>query len=76
VPGAWGHAIGGMGAITRAMAKACREQGVEILLDAPVDEIIVERGRAAGALSRGKAYRARAVAAGVNPKLLCGQYSG
>src|SRR4051812_18939014 len=48
VPGAWGHAIGGMGAITQAMAKACREKGVEIVLDAPVEEIIVERGRAAG----------------------------
>jgi phytoene dehydrogenase-like protein len=27
VPGAWGHAIGGMGAITQAMAKACRDGG-------------------------------------------------
>ncbi len=71
-PGAWGHAIGGMGAITQAMAKACREKGVEIVLDAPVEEIIVERGRAVGAVSGGKAYRAKAVAAGVNPKLLFG----
>jgi phytoene dehydrogenase-like protein len=70
VEGAWGHAIGGMGAITQAMAKACREQGVEIVLDAPVEEILVERGRAAGAVAAGKAYRARAVAAGVNPRLL------
>ena len=29
--GAWGHAIGGMGAITQAMAKACAALGVEIL---------------------------------------------
>ena len=70
VEGAWGHAIGGMGAITQAMAKACREQGVEIVLDAPVEEIIVERGRAAGAVAAGKSWRAKAVAAGVNPKLL------
>ena len=69
VPGAWGHAIGGMGAITQAMAKAAREKGVEIVLDAPVDEIIVERGRAAGAVAGGKAYRAKAVAANVNPQL-------
>jgi phytoene dehydrogenase-like protein len=62
-----------MGAITLAMAKACREQGVEIVLDAPVDEIIVERGRAAGAIARGKAWRAKAVAAGVNPRLLFGR---
>ncbi|HZG44773.1 MAG TPA: NAD(P)/FAD-dependent oxidoreductase, partial [Allosphingosinicella sp.] len=39
VPGAWGHAIGGMGAITQAMAKACRSKGVEIVTGAPVDEI-------------------------------------
>jgi phytoene dehydrogenase-like protein len=70
VPGAWGHAIGGMGAITEAMAKACRELGVEIVLDAPVEEIIVERGRAAGAVAGGKAYRAKAVAANVNPRHL------
>jgi phytoene dehydrogenase-like protein len=70
VPGAWGHAIGGMGAITQAMAKAAREKGVEIVLDAPVHEIIVQRGRAVGAVASGKAWRAKAVAAGVNPKLL------
>ena len=28
--GAWGHAIGGMGAITQAMARAARARGVEI----------------------------------------------
>ena len=70
VEGAWGHAIGGMGAITQAMAKACAEGGVEIILDSPVEEIIVEQGKAVGAVSRGTAHRAKAVAAGVNPKLL------
>jgi len=70
VPGAWGHAMGGMGAITQAMAKACAEAGVQIVLDAPASEIIVEQGRVAGAVAGGKTYRARAVAAGVNPKLL------
>jgi phytoene dehydrogenase-like protein len=67
VPGAWGHAIGGMGAISDAMAKAARAKGVEIVLDAPVSELIVERGRAVGAVAGGKAYRAKAVAANVNP---------
>ena len=70
VEGAWGHAIGGMGAITQAMAKAAREAGVEIVLDTPVDEVIVEGGKAAGAVAGGKAYRAKAVVAGVHPKLL------
>jgi phytoene dehydrogenase-like protein len=70
VAGAWGHAVGGMGAITEAMAKACRAQGVEIVLDAPVEEIVVERGRAAGAMAGGRIYRAKAVAANVNPQHL------
>ena len=70
VAGAWGHAIGGMGAITQAMAKACCSEGVEIVIDAPVEEIIVERGRAAGAVAAGTAYRAKAVVANVNPRAL------
>src|SRR5207248_5443433 len=36
IKGAWGHAIGGMGAITQAMAAACREAGVDIRLDTEV----------------------------------------
>ena len=43
-PGKWGHAIGGMGAITQAMADEARERGVEITLDAPVRRVIVEHG--------------------------------
>jgi phytoene dehydrogenase-like protein len=70
VPGAWGHAIGGMGAITQAMARACREAGVDILLNTPAEEIIVDRGRAAGVVAGGKAWRAKTVIAGVNPRLL------
>ncbi len=70
VPGAWGHAIGGMGAITQAMAAACREAGVDIVLNTPVEEILVERGRAAGVVAGGKSWRAPIVVGGVNPKLL------
>jgi phytoene dehydrogenase-like protein len=70
VPGAWGHAIGGMGAITQAMARACREAGVDILLGHPVEEVIVDGKRAAGVVAGGKAWRARSVVAGVNPRLL------
>ena len=70
VEGAWGHAIGGMGSITQAMARACREMGVDIILSTPVEEIIVERGRAAGVVAADKAMRAPIVVAGVNPKLL------
>ena len=70
VPGAWGHAIGGMGSITQAMARACREAGVDILLGHPAEEIIVAGGRATGVVAAGKAWRATNVVAGVNPKLL------
>jgi phytoene dehydrogenase-like protein len=69
--GVWGHAIGGMGAITQAMAKAARQAGAEITLDAGVREVIVERDRAVGVvLDTGETIRARYVAASVNPKLL------
>jgi len=69
--GAWGHAIGGMGAITQAMAKAARGHGVEIETDAGVREVIVERDRAVGViLDNGKTIRAKYVASSVNPKLL------
>jgi phytoene dehydrogenase-like protein len=70
VPGAWGHAIGGMGAITRAMAQAAREAGVDIILNAPAEEIIVAKGRAVGVVANGKAWRAPQIIAGLNPRLL------
>jgi phytoene dehydrogenase-like protein len=69
--GAWGHAIGGMGAITRAMRAACEEHGVTIETDAAVDQVLVENGRAAGVrLEDGRELRAGIVAANVGPKLL------
>ncbi len=69
--GVWGHAIGGMGAITQAMAKAAGAHGVRIDTGAEVREIIVERDRAAGVvLADGTAIEARAVVANVNPKYL------
>ncbi len=70
-PGTWGHAIGGMGAITQAMAAEASERGVAITLDAPVRRVVVERGAAVGVeLASGEIVRARAVASNVNPKLL------
>src|SRR6476661_4691875 len=43
--GVWGHAIGGMGAITQAMAKAATAAGAEISIGSPVRELMVEGGR-------------------------------
>ena len=69
--GAWGHAIGGMGAITQAMAAAARERGVVIRLATPVREVLVEGGRAVGAVTEaGDTVRAAAVISNLNPKLL------
>jgi len=69
--GAWGHAIGGMGSITQAMARCAASRGVEIHVDSPVREVIVEGGRAVGAVTEsGETYRAKAVVSNLNPKLL------
>jgi len=71
--GAWGHAIGGMGAISQAMAKAAAERGVEIRVASPVREVLVESGRAVGVVTeKGEAIRARSVVSNLNPKLLYG----
>jgi phytoene desaturase len=42
------HPTGGCGAVTRAMARIATELGVEILLDEPVERVLIERGRAVG----------------------------
>jgi phytoene dehydrogenase-like protein len=73
VKGAWGHAIGGMGSITQAMAKACLEAGVEISTDAPVKAIAINGGRARGVvLEDGSDLAARLVVSNINPKRLFG----
>lgn len=69
--GVWGHAVGGMGAITAAMARSAEAAGAEIRVDAKVAKVTIEGGRAQGVvLSSGEAIRADRVAANVGPKLL------
>jgi phytoene dehydrogenase-like protein len=69
--GVWGHAIGGMGAITASMAKAAVSRGVEIRTNAEVREVITAKGRVEGVVTgSGEIIRARAVIANVNPKFL------
>jgi len=71
--GAWGHAIGGMGAITQAMADACRDMGVELSLEAPVARVLTSRGKVSGvALESGEEVGASVVAANIGPSLLFG----
>ncbi len=69
--GAWGHSIGGMGAITQMMAKICTQLGVEISLEAPVSRVLVDGGKAVGVkLVGGEEIAAARVIANVGPKLL------
>ena len=69
--GIWGHAVGGMGAITGAMAQACRDAGVVIEVDAPVASILLNRQRAAGVrLMDGREIAADLVVSNLNPRLL------
>ncbi len=69
--GAWGHAIGGMGAITQAMARAAQAQGVEIRTDCAVDEVLLVKGRASGVLTaKGERLDARSIVSNLNPRLL------
>jgi phytoene dehydrogenase-like protein len=70
-PAAWGHAVGGMGAITQAMARSAQTCGADIETDAPVREIIIEGGKARGVvLTDGRTIRAPIVAGNVHPQLL------
>ena len=69
--GAWGHAIGGMGAITQAMARAATARGALIRVSTAVREVLVEGNRAVGVLTEsGESLRAAAVISNLNPKLL------
>ncbi|HET8692677.1 MAG TPA: NAD(P)/FAD-dependent oxidoreductase [Steroidobacteraceae bacterium] len=64
-----GHVIGGMGAITQAMAAACRDAGVEIQTGADVAQVRIEGGRATGvALADGSELDAAIVVSNADPK--------
>lgn len=70
--GQWGHAVGGMGAITQAMAKEAALRGVEITTESAVKNIQVDpAGRAASVtLESGENISARCIVSNLNPKLL------
>ena len=68
--GAWGHAVGGMGSITTAMALAARQQGVEIRVEAPVVAIEPVGNEFQTHTESGSALASRAVAGALHPQLL------
>jgi phytoene desaturase len=55
------HPTGGCGAVTQAMARIATEMGVEILTDEPVEQVIIERGKATGVKTANRTLRADAV---------------
>jgi phytoene dehydrogenase-like protein len=67
--GFYGHVMGGMGAITQALAASGRKLGVEIRTSAPVAHVDVRDGRARGVvLEDGTEIRARIVLSNADPK--------
>lgn len=60
----WGvhYAMGGTGSLVNALVKLIKEQGGKVHLDAEIDEILVENGRATGIrLNNGDIHKADAV---------------
>src|SRR6202140_628316 len=69
--GLWGHAIGGMGAITQAMASAASAHGVRIDVGRGVARILSRSGRARGvALDDGTEIAAKCVVSNAHPRAL------
>ena len=67
--GFFGHVMGGMGAISGAIASAGRAAGMQIATGAPVARILVRGGRAAGvALEDGTELEVGTVLSGADPK--------
>jgi phytoene dehydrogenase-like protein len=67
--GFYGHVMGGMGAISQALAAEGRKLGVEIRTSASVVQINVKNGRARGViLEDGTEIRARVVLSNADPK--------
>ena len=69
--GTWGHAIGGMGAITQAMRREAEARGAVIEVGQGVARVLVRGGRADGvALEDGRELHARCVISNAHPQAL------
>ncbi len=67
--GFFGHVMGGMGAISQALAASGKKLGVEIRTSSPVAQIEVRNGRACGVvLEDGIEIRSRIVLSNADPK--------
>lgn len=68
--GVWGHAVGGMGAITQAMAAEARALGVTLSTDCAVSRLRPLGKLIEVQLENGEVLTASRVASNLNPKLL------
>ncbi|HKX73948.1 MAG TPA: NAD(P)/FAD-dependent oxidoreductase [Acidimicrobiia bacterium] len=67
--GAWAFHKGGNGGFTQVLARAAQAFGAEILLEAPVANVITSNGRATGvALEDGTEIQAEVVVSAVDPR--------
>ncbi|MEZ5818111.1 MAG: NAD(P)/FAD-dependent oxidoreductase [Hyphomicrobiaceae bacterium] len=70
-PGVWGHAVGGMGAVSEALRRSAEAAGASVRTSSGVRRVLVAEGRATGVeLETGERIAARVVAANVGPKML------
>jgi phytoene dehydrogenase-like protein len=67
--GNWGFPEGGMGGVSAAIERSARSFGAEIRVDAPVAHLLIEGGRAKGAvLANGDELRAPVVVSSLHPR--------
>ena len=67
-PGAWGYVRGGMGAVTAALRSAAEAAGARVHVEAAVERIAVDEGRARGVvLEGGRELPAAAVLSNADP---------
>lgn len=73
--GVWGFVRGGMGMVSEAIAASAKSRGAEVRLNAAVERVLVENGRAVGVVlaSTGEELRAPLVISNLDPKLTFGK---
>lgn len=72
VGGAWNVPVGGMGALSGALAQVARSSGVQTVTNSEVVEIATDERSAEVTCADGRRYGARHVVAGVAPYVLSG----
>ena len=71
ISGQWGHAVGGMGAITQAIMQEGSVLGVRFRTDSEVNTVIIENGKTRGVtLANGESIISDLVVSNVTPPLL------